>query len=200
MWDKVQDVRVLRPFQINLPHDVLAREAELHPDEWDPTKHDHADFPSTLQMHPVFLDKGASKTVPLGYYSDGVPYSKKDSFLTHYLSNHLSGKRHLLCTLKKTDMCKCGCAGFCTWGAVLRVLVWSMNVMALGKHPQNDHLGEPFGDHRFDYRGFDLAPSGVAGAVCEFRADLLELTTTLGLTKWSNPTNPCTCCTATKDQ
>lgn len=100
MWDKVQEMRVMRPFHVNLPHDVMAREAELHPDEWDPTKHNEADFPSTLQTHPVRMTHGPAKTVPLGYDSDGVPYAKKDSFLAHYLSNHLSDKRHLLCTLK----------------------------------------------------------------------------------------------------
>eukprot|EP00959_Pyramimonas_sp_CCMP1952_P040092 838015-Pyramimonas_sp.AAC.1 len=113
------------------------------------------------------------------------------------MSSHLTKSRTLLCVIKKSDMCQCGCRGFCTWGAICRILVWSFNTLALGKWPATNHLGEPFGDWRGDYRGFDLY-DGFAGALIEYRADLLELIGMLGVKNWKNPLNPCLCCSTTR--
>eukprot|EP00959_Pyramimonas_sp_CCMP1952_P224457 4693416-Pyramimonas_sp.AAC.1 len=52
----------------------------------------------------------------------------------------------LIASIRKSDTCRCGCKGFCTCGQLLRVLVWSFNVMASGVHPLYDHLGKAFTD------------------------------------------------------
>ena len=115
------------------------------------------------------------------------------------MSNGLTQTRTLLTVLKKSDMCQCGCHGFCSWGHMQRVLVWSFNCLAKGKYPATDHLDQPFpfGDDRALYRDFDLY-DGFAGAVVEFRADLLELTGVTGVKTWKNPLNPCICCSSTR--
>jgi hypothetical protein len=40
---------------------------------------------------------------------------------------------------------------------------------------------------------------GWCGALCEMRADLLEIVGMCGFKTWSNVLNPCFCCFATKD-
>eukprot|EP00969_Alexandrium_andersonii_P161011 7115508-Alexandrium_andersonii.AAC.1 len=60
--------------------------------------------------------------VPVGYFSDGAPHTKKDSFMAFYWSNVLTQKRHLITVLRKSDLCKCGCKGFCTTGGLLKAI------------------------------------------------------------------------------
>eukprot|EP00959_Pyramimonas_sp_CCMP1952_P367050 7687876-Pyramimonas_sp.AAC.1 len=74
-----------------------------------------------------------------------------------------------------------------------------MNALARGRHPEYDHNGEPFKNElRWARRGFLIA-QGTCGALCEYRADLLEMCSLLGFKRWQNPTTPCLCCRTTRD-
>jgi hypothetical protein len=55
-----------------------------------------------------------SRILPLALYWDGVKYTLKDSFLALYLTDYRTGRIYLLCLVRKDDMCKCGCRGWCT--------------------------------------------------------------------------------------
>eukprot|EP00959_Pyramimonas_sp_CCMP1952_P460609 9480178-Pyramimonas_sp.AAC.1 len=62
--------------------------------------------------------------------------------------------------------------------------------MATGRWSEADHNGDAFLNETLAaQRGFNLA-GGKCGAVCEFRADLLELGSSLGLKTWPNPEHP----------
>jgi hypothetical protein len=54
-------------------------------------------------------------------YLDGVPYSLRrvgyDSVLVIWLVNKVTQTRYLLCIVRKTTMCRCGCKGWCTLAA-----------------------------------------------------------------------------------
>ena len=55
-------------------------------------------------------------------YWDGVQYNKKDTFLGIFMKNILTGKATLLCVLRKEDVCKCGCRGWCSQYPILHEL------------------------------------------------------------------------------
>eukprot|EP00959_Pyramimonas_sp_CCMP1952_P206312 4315026-Pyramimonas_sp.AAC.1 len=113
------------------------------------------------------------------------------------MSSGLSKKRFLVCTIRKQDVCKCGCKGNCSFGLIQRVLRWSYNALAEGVYPDRDHDENPLPEHRAVLRGFPLA-GGWRAALCEIRADLLEVTGAYGFKTWQNPRNPCFACTVSK--
>ncbi|CAK0813746.1 unnamed protein product, partial [Prorocentrum cordatum] len=84
--------RVVRPFPINLPHEYFASAAAARPEHWNPDGYDAENIPEALYQHPVYTTHGR-KAVPLGYYSDGVPFTKKDTFICIYMSNGLTQSR-----------------------------------------------------------------------------------------------------------
>ena len=100
----------------------------------------------------------------------------------------------MICSLRKSDLCQCGCRGLCTLQAVMRLISWSMNCLASGTWPEVRHDGSPFEGWRADIGGTFLA-EGRCGAVVEMRADLLEIIGALGFTQsWSDTSHPCFLC------
>eukprot|EP00959_Pyramimonas_sp_CCMP1952_P290382 6073741-Pyramimonas_sp.AAC.1 len=99
-------------------------------------------------------------------------------------------QRHTIATIRKADLCSCACRGMCTIGAIMSVVVWSLNVLASGVFPELAHDGTPFhSEWRHNVRGFPLA-EGLCGALVEMRADLLEFVSALGFRRWDNVLNP----------
>lgn len=99
-----------------------------------------------------------------------------------------------MCTIRKSDMCGCGCGGLCTLGAIMRAIVWSFNAAASGVWPSVRHDGFPLDEDRACMAGTELA-NGVCGALYEMRADLLEFTSACGFKTWANTLRPCFLCT-----
>ncbi len=193
MWNHDSQSRYLCPFPFHLPHDIFASGYERNPANFDFNHFDTEQLPPRFFEHPVMVEHGP-KVTPLGYFSDGVPFTKSDSFISYYLSNALTGERYMICSLRKSDVCKCSCAGNCTYGTILRVLAWSFNQVAEGVYPAFDHLGQPFADEmRSAKRGFPLA-EGFHRALVGMRADLLEFVGAVGFKQWGNTRNPCFCC------
>eukprot|EP00959_Pyramimonas_sp_CCMP1952_P427339 8949779-Pyramimonas_sp.AAC.1 len=90
------------------------------------------------------------------------------------MSSCLFGARWLICVVRKSDLCKCGCRGFCALGPVLRAIAWAFSVLQSGVYPATYHLGMPFSDPiRAAKRGFEFA-RGWVGVLSEMRAGLFE--------------------------
>ena len=72
-------------------------------------------------------------------------------------------------------------------------------MLAGGNHPDARHDGSAFppDDPRIQLCGTPLA-NGYCGALCEMRADLLEIVTACGFKTWQHVENPCFCCSSTK--
>ena len=65
--------------------------------------------------HPVVRAAGPGETVwPLGLFCDKVPFTQRDQALVFYVYNLVSGQRHLNIALRTSEMCGCGCQGWCT--------------------------------------------------------------------------------------
>ena len=197
MWDKTKEERALVSFPMNLPHECFEWAVAASPQSHDVHRFSSADLPPQYWTHPVTL--AGKKPTPVGYYSDGVPHTKSDSFWNFYWDNMLTCKRHLICTVRKSDCCKCGCKNMCTLGRIQKIIAWSFNVMAKGVHPSMDHMGDPFRDEiRWAKHGEPLA-GGRTAALCEMRADLLEFVDACGFRRWDSVENPCFCCTCRRD-
>ena len=128
------------------------------------------------------------------------PHSKKDPFYQLYLSNGLTSKRHIICSLRKSDLCNCGCKGVCALGAVLRMISWSLNIVAKGVYPAMRHDGQPFADEtRAAQRGEQIA-YGYCGALIDMIADLEEFANSCGFKRSTTVDHPCVCCKSSRDQ
>ena len=85
------------------------------------------DDPSVLALfpnHPVVRVARAeglhwSRIVPLVIYTDGVKYSTRDSFVQISITDYRTLKMVPFVIVRKDDMCKCGCRGWCTLFPIL---------------------------------------------------------------------------------
>ena len=198
MWDHTEERRTFFEFPMDLPHEAFARQHGQDPAPFvlHPDQHEH--LPPSFFEHEVYIANG-DMTVPIGYFSDAVPHTKKDSFFAYYWSNLLDGERNLICSLRKADVCQCGCRGFCTMNSVQQVIAWSMKLLQEGKYPELRHDTLPFDrdPKRNGQRGQCLA-GGRCGALVEMRADLLEYVSALGFKQWQDCDHPCFLCDCSK--
>ena len=81
-------------------------------------------LPPTYTTHPVVAAAHWAAVVPLAFFCDGAPFTKRDGFLAFWMQNLISGSRTLACVLRKSSLCHCGCRGYCTLFPVLNVLRW----------------------------------------------------------------------------
>jgi hypothetical protein len=151
--------------------------------------------------HPVVKSSKNDELVyPLAIYTDGVPFQKRDGVLAFYVYNLISGVRHLLLVLRKSQMCKCSCGGWCSLFAAWAWIRWSVLALSLGVFPKTKHNGHPFNDVEDQTRASHGGKKMIKGAVVMIKADWLEYTSSCGLPYWSNVMHPCFCCHATRDQ
>eukprot|EP00969_Alexandrium_andersonii_P300533 13286691-Alexandrium_andersonii.AAC.1 len=131
LWDHIEEQRVVERFPFDLPHEHFATLFAQKPSDFKVELLDDPYLPEAYRDHAVTTGKG-SKACPVGLFSDGVPFTNTDSFIAFYWSNMLTGGRYLICSLRKSDLCQCGCRGFCALGSVQRVIAWSFQCLALG--------------------------------------------------------------------
>ena len=191
--------RLLCEFPMNLPHADFARQYNKAPDQFKIALHGDIRVPPSYSRHPVALAK-ADMACPVGLFSDGVPHTKKDSFIAWYWSNLLTGKRTLICALRKKDLCDCSCRGLCTIGAIQRIIAWSFDLLAEGVHPACRHDQTPFSDDRQASCAGHALAGGYCGVLVEMCADLLEFWQACGFKNWRSSTHPCFCCMCDRDQ
>ena len=197
MWNKEVEQMHHVSFPFALPHESFVKQFELTRSAFDPALHDGSRLSPLYRDHEVTRLKGP-KACPVGYFSDAVPHTNRDSFIAFYWSSIISGERFLICSLRKQDLCRCGCKGFCTLRSVMSVISWSFNCLAAGTWPEvrHDGSGHSEGTDRFELRG-NLLADGYCGAMCELRADLSEMVSALGFaTPWAPgvPKHPCFLC------
>ena len=103
-----------------------------------------ADF--TQKCRSLNLDR--SKTVSLGLWGDGAPFSNRDS-VNLLLFNVLTGGsrsliRYWICCFPKFLECHCGCKGACTWTGIFAVITWAFMAMYAGHYPPKRHDDIPW--------------------------------------------------------
>ena len=131
---------------------------------------------------------------PVSLYLDSVSYSRPDSCLGIWCYFSLTGQRHLLAVLRHSEMCTCGCKGWCSMHPIWSMIAWSLEHMLEGKHPDTRHDGTPFGPLDGERQRVAGQPLGWK-AVCVFvKSDLMEHSTSLGLPGLADTISPCPFC------
>ena len=149
-------------------------------------------------QHPV-AKASAYTAQPCLLYLDGVPTVKKDGVLGIWVHLLLSDKRHLICTPRKSKLCKCGCKGWCTMYRIMAWLHWSFQAAAVGTHPGERPLQEAF--TRLDERLTELGgqPLEAVLALIGIKGDWSEFCSALGFSNWKTSAYPCLFCFTTSE-
>ena len=102
------------------------------------------DFLQSYYQHPVVHSSAPGTVWPLAIYVDGTPFSELDSILVIFVVNLGTNSRHLVGTLRKTGLCKCGCKGWCSIFFAMEFVEWSCLAMTSGMWPTASHDGKPW--------------------------------------------------------
>ena len=184
------------------PHESLARELEEDPalrSRMEQSLLDEA-WPPVYSQHPQVAAAAPGEVVyPLALYMDGVPFQRRESVLAFYIVNLLSPKRHLCVVIRKSQMCRCGCRGWCSLDPIMRFLKWSISAFA-GVLPRERHDGTAFTTRADAQRRSVAGGRCIEGAFLYCKADWAEFAHTLGLPNWSSLEHPCFACSVERDQ
>ena len=153
--------------------------------------------PPVYTSHTVAIASGM-KAQPGVLYVDGVPTTKKDGLLGFWVYFLLSRrkKRHLVCCIRKSRMCKCGCRGWCTLFVIFSWLNWSFVAAAAGINPSRTWDEQMFTDTiRLGTAGVELLYSLAMVAI---KGDWMEFCSTFAFSNWNTILSPCLACWCTK--
>ena len=155
------------------------------------------ELPPTYWNHPVVLAArgGDDPVLPICCYMDGVAFARVDSVLGVWVYSMLTQVRHLVAVYRKSELCQCGCHGWCSLYALHSWLVWSFAALARGAWPAQRHDGTPFSTAADQWRQ-DRAGQrfGCRMALVVLKGDWSEYASTLGYPTWSSSTHPCPHC------
>ena len=193
--------RTVHPMLIRLPHECLH----------DEFVEDHASIESlrgqiaTKSLPPIYFEhdivkRHAGKPVmPCALYLDGVPFSNRDGLLGVFVYSLISQVRHLVAIIRKSNICRCGCRGWCTIQPVFDVIKWSFVALANATFPLEDHTGSGWAanDSRREKQGTPLV---MPFCLLQIRGDWMEFAHTLGFMSWRTVLYPCMYCLATQDE
>ena len=153
-------------------------------------------WPSLSHLNPIARTPGPP-ALPLALYLDGVPTTKRDGILGFWLYNVCTRRRHLICVLRKSSLCHCGCRGWCSVHSVWAYLRWSFESMATSFFPAGKHDGTPW-EPDTDRKSKAGTPLGFRAMLLQIKGDWLEYCLTAGFPLWSSVQSPCLFCFAPK--
>jgi len=177
-------------------HEII--DEELRADPTLGTRLRELELPRAYYEHPIVQRHGHGEVHPYGLYLDGVAYSNVDTCVGVWIVNLISGKRHVLCSLRKRIICQCGCRGWCSFDALLRWLHWSFKALANASYPISRHDGPWTPDEA--WRAAKGGQPILKPACClQLKGDWLEFCERIGYFPCTSNIRPCLCCTCPKD-
>lgn len=156
---------------------------------------DTGTLPPAYDGHAVV--KGAPPHVPVypfSLYVDAVQFQRTDAVIGFWLCSLVTGVRQLLVSLRKSELCACGCRGWCTIVCIMAMLNWSFLHMARGVAPAGRHDGSPWLESDAARAAIAGAALGWVGVVLFIKCDMMEYVTTFGFPSWSTSDSPCPLC------
>ncbi len=160
-----------------VPHESIADEVLGKPGLMDLLEKIKGD--GTLQscyfQHHVVESEKLLPVYPLALYCDGVAFARHDNVLGFWVYNLVTQSRHCVVALRKSELCACGCRGWCSINMVWMLVAWSFRAMMEGRYPTTRHDGTPLqggsDDHRDALKG---KPFGCKAILLFVKADLQE--------------------------
>ena len=193
--------RVVHKMSVMNPHEALAEELRgdggMIEQRLDGLAQSGG-LPPCYYAHPVVQGNGCT-TIPIAIYMDGVPYSQVDSVLGVWITNLISGQRHLVAVWRKKLSCRCGCRGWCSLFEIMRWLVWSLRCAARGVYAPSRHDDTPWNADESWRRAKAGTPLGHNYAGIYAKGDWSEYCSTLGFPTWGSGIKPCIFCSAFGD-
>ena len=173
--------RTTRPFPCLPPQILLQDEIDAIPDYESRVRETVAHYPPAYSSHPVVRRAAACGEVvtPLALYIDGVGFTRRESIVGIYVINMITGVRHLCCSIKKHDICMCGCRGWCSYYVIFLWLEYCFAVLSDGVHATSRYDKTDFRPEEGRLRSLSGTPCKKA-AVVWVKADLMEFGSTLG--------------------
>lgn len=197
LHSRADGCRVVEPLPCLLPHEIICDE---YRDNTETIRHAFAttEFPVGFTEHPVTQACRLSGTFawPLALYVDGVKFAREDTANGWWLVDLITGRRWSLCNMRKSQLCQCGCKGWCSIYPIMLLLGWSCRALVAGVHPSRGHTGLRLDDMR-ESVGNSAMPC--RGVIMYIKGDWMEFATTLAFPSWADVNCPCPRCWCTHD-
>ena len=196
---RADDQRVVESLPMELPHEVIAAELSGSGGEALLAKLTasvvEGKMPPVYTNHVIVRDNPGIPVFPITMYIDGVSDSREDDTVGIWMQNLTSKKRRLLVPLRKSELCQCGCKGWCRYYNIFSTLRWSLMCLKDGKHPMARHDRTGFGNDvaRLKLAGVEI---GAKAALVGLDGDWMEWATTLGFNSWNHGVDSCPLCFA----
>ena len=178
------------------PHEAF-REEVRHRGDLLRSKLREAVLPRSYDQHPVVQRQKSSThpvpVFPVALYLDSVPFAREDAVWGVWMVCLLTTKRWLLCAVRKSHACACGCRSWCTLFPVWAGISWSFAAAAAGIFPNAGWDGGALDAARASVAGQEL---GFALAVLLVKCDMAEYCHTLGFPGTTSAAQPCPLCFA----
>jgi hypothetical protein len=156
----------------------------------------NAELPPVVTEHCVFKASGGL-AVPVVLYVDAVPIAKKESLLGFWVHTLVTGLRHLVCVVRKSRFCQCGCHGWCTIWPIMQWLQWNFLALAAGEYPGRMPNGQEWKETGRTERGY--TPLGFTACLVAIKGDWAEFAHTFGVPNWQSNIAPCPHCMCDKE-
>ena len=158
MMSKKSTARDIVQIPFNLPTEQLARKYFVG--NTSPSEHDLQQALPPLPCFDPIGDLDIFRSHPVvkkceragihrsriragGIYMDAAKYSNNDSFEGIFYNDIESGYRCLVVVVRKSELCNCGCRGWCTLFAMQQVIAADLNNGARGRWSDVDSFGRP---------------------------------------------------------
>jgi len=157
------------------------------------------ELPPSYWDHPVVTANPDKKVHPVCLYVDGVSFGRNnyDSVIAFWGYFLFSTTRHLLGVLRKTELCQCGCRGWCTLWAMWHVIAWGVRAIHSGFYPSERHDGQPWFDTDACRQPTANETLGFLACVLFVKSDWVETVVTIGMSSFKDSISPCPFCHAT---
>ena len=182
---------------VSVPYEALSSHVLQDPTTLVETRRrrDAEEWPRSYYEHLVVQAAPADATVvPYCIYVDGVPSTQRDRIIGLWIYDLVSMHGHLMVGFRKSEVCGCGCHGWCTYHVVFVFLGWAVQALAEGIHQRAKHDGKPWTTDDAKYftnRGKSLL---IRAACLLVKGDWMEWCSTFGFPTWSTNLHPCIFC------
>jgi hypothetical protein len=136
---------------------------------------------------------------PYAIYVDGAPFTKNDGFVGFFIYLLATGTRHLSILLRKSNMCRCGCRGWCTIFVALDYLRYCCAQLARGMFSSGRYDRQPWRPSDGRRESWAGDPLALIAACIHIKCDWAEFASTFGLASWASLLHPCLCCDTDQD-
>ena len=183
-------------------HESVWRELDEDPgllDRWRTLVRTEHEWVKQYNEHPLVVGKSLEEKETImggALYMDGAAFANRDSLFVFTIRLLGSRQRHLCFTLRKSNLCDCGCAGWCSFFSMFSYIAWSLQALKTRTYPASRHDGNDLDGERSSLAGKNHE---VCVVICDILGDWKEFASSWGFPNWASLL-PCFLCKVSKLQ